>query len=140
MGIVLVLTTLVILFVPLPVGAVSSDEHTIRVEASRFQFTPSTLNVNPGDRVTLELVASDVVHGLSIDGYELEMVAEPGQTARATFVANRSGSFRFRCTVTCGNMHPFMVGKLRVGSNTFYWRAAALMALAVFAGWWRVRR
>ena len=49
--------------------------------------------VNPGDRVTIELVATDVVHGLSIDGYNLETTADPGKTASITFTADRSGSF-----------------------------------------------
>jgi nitrous-oxide reductase len=66
------------------------------------------LTVTPGDRVTLELTATDGVHGLSIDGYNLETSADPGQTARLIFVADRHGLFRFHYTVTYGNMHPFM--------------------------------
>jgi heme/copper-type cytochrome/quinol oxidase subunit 2 len=51
------------------------------------------VDVNRGDEVTIELVATDVVHGLYLDGYELEMRAEPGQTVRLTFVADRAGTF-----------------------------------------------
>jgi heme/copper-type cytochrome/quinol oxidase subunit 2 len=81
-----------------------------------------------------------VVHGLSIDGYNLETTADPGQTARLTFVADRQGSFRFRCTVTCGNMHPFMIGKLRVGQNALLWRGALLAGLVLIAGVWGLRK
>jgi heme/copper-type cytochrome/quinol oxidase subunit 2 len=80
------------------------------------------------------------VHGLSIDGYNLETTADPGKTARVTFVADQSGSFRFHCTVTCGNMHPFMTGKLEVGRNTFLLRLIALIGLAMFTGVWKGRR
>ena len=129
----------VVLFAPLPVFAASPQEHVFRIEAARFAYSPSELRVNQGDRVTIELVATDVVHGLSIDGYHLETIAEPGQTARLSFVAERPGSFRFRCTVTCGNLHPFMIGKLRVGQNDLLWRAAGLALLVLAAGLLSVR-
>ena len=127
---------LVVLFIPFPTAAATPTDRTFQIKASRFEYSPAVLVVNPGDRVTIELVATDVVHGLSMDGYNLEVTADPGQVARLTFVADRQGSFRFRCTVTCGNMHPFMIGKLEVGQNSLLWRAAALMGLALLAVVW----
>jgi len=128
------------LLIPFPAAATNPTERTFHIEASRFEYNPAVLAVNPGDRVTIELTATDVVHGLSIDGYNLETSADPGQTARLTFVADRGGSFRFRCTVTCGNMHPFMVGKLQVGRNTLLWRGALLSGLALVGGAWLLKR
>ena len=131
---------LVVLFIPFPVAATTPTDRTFHIEASRFEYMPAVLAVNPGDRVTIELTATDVVHGLSIDGYNLATTADPGQTARLTFVADRQGSFRFRCTVTCGNMHPFMIGKLEVGQNLMFWRAIALSGLALVAGIWKLKK
>ncbi len=131
---------LVAIFIPLPAGATTPTNRTFRIEAKRFEYTPAVLRVNPGDKVTIELVATDVVHGLSIDGYGLETTADPGKTARITFVANQAGTYRFHCTVTCGNMHPFMTGKLEVGGNTFLLRTIALLGLAMFAGVWKGRK
>ena len=131
---------LLVLFFPFPVNATTPIERTFRIEASQFEYSPAVLFANPGDRVTIELLATDVVHGLSVDGYELETTSDPGQTARLTFIANRQGSFRFRCTVTCGNLHPFMIGKLLVGQNTLLWRAVILAGLALVAGVWMVRK
>ena len=128
------------LLIPFPAAATNPTERTFHIEASRFEYNPAVLAVNPGDWVTIELTATDVVHGLSIDGYNLETSADPGQTARLTFVADRGGSFRFRCTVTCGNMHPFMVGKLQVGRNTLLWRGALLSGLALVGGAWLLKR
>jgi heme/copper-type cytochrome/quinol oxidase subunit 2 len=110
------------------------------MDAKRFEYDPAILKVNQGDRVTIELVATDVVHGLSIDGYNLETTADPGKPAQLTFVADKQGTFRFHCTVTCGNMHPFMTGKLEVGQNSQLWRAIALTGLVLFAGVWMGRK
>ena len=126
-----------ILFFPFPAGLRQPAVRSFRIEASRFAYTPAILKVNRGDRVTIDLVSTDVVHGLSIDGYDVQMITDPGQTARLTFIANRSGSFRFRCTATCGPLHPFMIGKIRVGDNTLWWRAAGLSLLAVGSVLWR---
>ena len=128
---------LAIMFFHFPSHLGPAVEHTFLIEASRFAYTPSILKVNRGDRVTIELVSTDVVHGLSVDGYGLEVASDPGQTARLTFVADRSGTFRFRCSVTCGPLHPFMIGKIQVGDNTLWWRAAGLSFLAVFTALWR---
>jgi heme/copper-type cytochrome/quinol oxidase subunit 2 len=136
--VVAICTALLILAVPLPAGIAAPAERTFQIQASRFQYSPPVLRVNPGDRVTIELEAVDVVHGLSIDGYDVEMTADPGQTSRLSFVAGRPGAYRFRCSVTCGNLHPFMIGKLYVGQNTLLWRASALILLIVGFGIWRL--
>ncbi len=133
-GLVLAVASLAIAFLPLPASATTPTERYFRIEASSFAFSPSVISVNPGDRVTIDLAAMDVVHGLSIDGYDVSVTADPGQTAQLTFVANRSGTFRLRCAIACGALHPFMLGKLTVGQNSLGWRAAGLMLLAVLAG------
>lgn len=118
-------------FAPLPVPPSAPQERTFRIDARQFAYSPSALKVNAGDTVTLELVSSDVVHGLYVDGYGVAVQADPGQTATLTFVAGKPGSFRFRCNVTCGAMHPFMIGKLTVGTNLWLYRSLGLAALAV---------
>ncbi len=123
----------VIAFAPLPVRVAPPTQRTFRVEASQFAYNPAALTVNRGDTVTIELVSQDVVHGLYVDGYGLSVTADPGQTARLTFTADRSGSFRLRCNVTCGALHPFMVGRFQVGPNTALWRAIGLAVLAAIS-------
>lgn len=135
------LIALTIIFAPTPISlATSATDRHFRIEASKYQYTPEMIQVNPGDHVTLDLVATDVVHGLYIDGYDLNVTADPGQTATLSFTANRTGAFRLRCSVTCGALHPFMIGKLNVGANDLVWRAIGLSFLAVLAGVLVVRR
>jgi len=122
-----------IAFAPLPEASVKPTNRHFRVEASSFRYSPATIVVNAGDHVTIDLVSTDVVHGLYVDGYDLQVTADPGRTASLSFVAKRAGMFRFRCSVTCGSMHPFMIGKLHVGRNDLFWRAIALALLASLA-------
>jgi heme/copper-type cytochrome/quinol oxidase subunit 2 len=127
---------LFILFVPFRLPTAAPVNRRIRIEASLSQFTPAVLQVNPGDRVTIDLVSTDVVHGFSLDGYNFTLAADPGQTVTGTFVANQQGEFRFRCLVPCGNLHPFMIGKLQVGTNLLLVRGIILGFLAAFVGAW----
>jgi len=127
----LVIAGLVAAFAPLPVQPITPQERTFRIEAGQFAYSPSELKVNPGDMVNIQLVSTDVVHGLYVDGYDISIEADPGQTRTLSFVADKSGSFRFRCNVTCGAMHPFMIGKITVGSNNWLYRSIGLAILAV---------
>ena len=124
---------LVLAFAPLPVQRVAPKERTFRIDARQYAYSPSEIHVNVGDRVTFELISTDVVHGLYVDGYGVSVEADPGQTATVTFVANKPGSFRFRCNITCGAMHPFMIGKLTVGTNEWLFRSLGLATLAAGA-------
>lgn len=119
-------------FAPLPeIANPNPGQHNFRLEASQYAYSPAEISVKVGDTVTIELVSTDVVHGLYVDGYDVSITADPGQSASLTFVADKAGSFRLRCNVTCGAMHPFMVGKLHVGVNTWLYRSIALAGLAV---------
>jgi heme/copper-type cytochrome/quinol oxidase subunit 2 len=137
---VFVLSGLLILIAPLPQSSKTPQKRLIRIEASSFQFTPGQIHINPNDEVTVELVSMDVVHGLSLDGYDFELKADPGQTATATFVADKAGVFRFRCSVACGNLHPFMIGKLQIGPNQLLIRGIALLILSIVAAFYSVRQ
>lgn len=137
--VVLFVIGLGIFIMPFPANAATPTERTFHIDAQRFEYNPAIIKVNPGDRVTIELTAKDVVHGLSIDGYDLATTADPGEPAQLTFVADRQGTFRFRCTMTCGNLHPFMIGKLEVGQNSTLWRSMAFAGLVLIAGIWKGR-
>jgi len=126
-----VMAGLAVAFAPLPVPSIAPQERTFRIEARQFAYAPSELKVNVGDKVTIQLVSTDVVHGLFVDGYGISVEADPGQTQTLTFIADKPGSFRFRCNVTCGAMHPFMIGKLTVGTNHWLFRSVGLAALTV---------
>lgn len=84
------------------------------IEASNWQFSPSTIAVNRGDRVKITLVNKDVSHGIAIPDFGFDLKAEAGATATGEFTANKTGAFPFRCNVFCGDGHREMTGTLVV--------------------------
>jgi heme/copper-type cytochrome/quinol oxidase subunit 2 len=128
-----------ILIVPLPAWGAAPQERHITIAARSFAFEPGTLRVNRGDTIVIRLESADVVHGLYVDGYGVAAEAEPGRPGELRFVAEHTGSFRMRCSIACGNLHPFMIGKLVVEPNLMWLRATlatlvTAMGVVVIAG------
>ncbi len=134
----LVLALLVAL-VPVPVLAEPTTRY-ITVTARQFAYDPPVLRVNRGDRIIITLQAADVMHGFYLDGYGIDEQVEPGQTRQIEFVADRTGKYRYRCSVSCGPLHPFMIGELVVEPNTTFARAIGLMGVAVAGTFMYLRR
>ncbi|GBC78057.1 Cytochrome c oxidase subunit 2 [bacterium HR08] len=106
------------------------EERAVTIVARRFHYTPNIVRVRRGDVVTIRLVSEDVHHGFYLDGYEVQTSALPGQDGVVRFVANRTGKFAFRCSVTCGAFHPYMIGYLKVEPDYRFWGATgAVLAL-----------
>ena len=125
-----ILSVLAALVVPWPASVSVAQHVRFDLTARQFAFEPATIRVNRGDTVTIHLVSQDAEHGLYLDGYGVNMQAEPGRSSEITFVVDREGSFEFRCSVTCGPLHPFMIGKLSVEPDLSFARALAATLIA----------
>ena len=128
------------LTVPLPLPAPAPQTRRIDLTARSFEYDPGIVRVNRGDTVVIRLQSDDVVHGLYVDGYGVAAQAEPGQPGELSFVADRAGAFRMRCSIPCGNLHPFMIGKLIVEPNLTWLRAVAagvVTAIGALVVFWR---
>lgn len=95
------------------------------IKLDRFKYSPEVIRVDKGDRVKLNLDSVDVEHGFYLDGYGIDVIIPEKGFKSIEFVADKSGAFRFRCSSTCGPFHPFMIGKLSVGPNYFFWGSLA---------------
>ena len=104
-----------------PASSMAQTEKFFEIKAKKFSYTPNFIKVKYGDNVRIRLLSEDVHHGLFIDGYNIRTSAYPGQEGNLKFVADKTGRFSFRCSVTCGEFHPYMVGYLIVGPNTRFY-------------------
>ena len=84
------------------------------ITAKQFQFSPSTIEVNKGDRVRLIITSTDVPHGFAIAEYGINQRLEVGKPATIEFTADKEGTFTSFCSVICGAGHSGMKGKLIV--------------------------
>ena len=130
---------LAVLLLPAPFAA-TPVTHQLTMTADQFAFDPPVLRVNRGDRLLLTLQATDVVHGFYLDGYAIETRVEPGISQQVEFVADQVGKFRYRCSVSCGTLHPFMIGELIVGPNLIFMRAVGLTLVVLAATLFYLRR
>ncbi len=139
-AVITILMIIAAMFIPLPVSAAVPQTREITIDARAFAYTPGSIEIQRGDTVQLTLEAMDAAHGLSIDGYDINIQAEPGKRAQVTFVADKEGKFKFRCSLACGPLHPFMIGEMQVTPEFPLLRALAAMAIATLgalAFFWR---
>ncbi len=111
-----------------------AQERFFEIKAKKFSYTPNMIKVNKGDLIRIRLLSEDVHHGFFLDGYEIKMTAYPGKSGSLKFIADKTGRFVFRCSVTCGEFHPYMVGYLLVQPNSrFLFFAGILAAVAILS-------
>jgi cytochrome c oxidase subunit II len=101
---------------------VGPSTKTFEIDARRFDFvvTPASgavgdIRVKQGDRVKLRVTASDTVHGIGFIGnvfIPVPATLAPGQTREFEFTADRTGTFEYFCSVSCGEGHGTMDGRL----------------------------
>ena len=74
------------------------------------------IEVSKGDQVILKLRSADVTHGFSLKAFGIYVARgiQPGKTVYVSFQADKIGTFKFMCTVFCGDIHQHMEGKLIV--------------------------
>jgi polyferredoxin len=107
----------------------SSREIRIELHAKRYSYSPEIIRVKKGDLVAIKLISDDVAHGFYLDGYGVEGYAYPGEFREIIFRANKTGRFTFRCSITCGEFHPYMVGYLYVSPNYNFLTGVSLLFL-----------
>ncbi|NIP37608.1 MAG: Sec-dependent nitrous-oxide reductase [Candidatus Dadabacteria bacterium] len=90
----------------------------VNMTAIRSHFNPEHIKVKEGDHVTINLTsierARDATHGFAIDGYNINLSLEPGESSTVEFVADKPGVYPFYCTEFCSALHLEMAGYLLV--------------------------
>lgn len=103
------------------------------IKARQYSYDPPSIIVNVGDTLHFNFISLDVIHGFYLEAYDVDVEIRPNQktfkfrkpseghlwkdTTGITVIAVKTGKFRYRCSHTCGNMHPFMMGELIVRPN-----------------------
>lgn len=136
------------------------QERRIEIKARQYAYDPPIIKVNQGDTIRLRFESEDVVHGFYLEGYDIDAAiipespyvevwrpSSPEDTRQkleaVVFVANRTGKFRYRCSHTCGTMHPFMSGEFVVAPNRVFAAGVGgcigLLLAGALTGLWEIR-
>ncbi len=114
---VVILTIVIVGYVMMnysPVGSPAVEDKEFDVVAFQWGFEPQFIEVNKGDHVTLRITSDDVPHGLAIDEYQINETIMPGETVKIEFIADKTGSFKFYCSLVCGVGHDQQHGSIIV--------------------------
>ena len=84
------------------------------VEGKNFSFTPSTITVNKGDKVSITFKNAGGTHDFVLDQYNVKTKPiEAGASETVTFTADKTGTFDYYCSVA-NHRAMGMQGKLTV--------------------------
>lgn len=90
----------------------------VKMTAIRSHFNPEHIKVKQGDNVKINITsveqARDATHGFAVDGYNINLSLEPGESSTVEFVADKPGIYPFYCTEFCSALHLEMAGYLLV--------------------------
>lgn len=91
---------------------------TVKSVLVRSTITPTAIEVNQGDKVTIHLTnieqTTDELHGFGLLEYNINVVVDPGETKTIEFVADKPGVYAYYCTNFCSALHQEMQGYLIV--------------------------
>jgi len=86
----------------------------ITINAHRYEFSQSRIDVTQDDVIRITLIADDIAHSFTVDAYRIAKRAAPGTPVTFEFRADRSGTFPFYCNLTIDDGCRRMRGELVV--------------------------
>lgn len=79
-----------------------------------FAFSPASLTVPAGSRVTFYVTSGDVEHGFSIPETGVNTMVTPGWVSSVSHTFTKPGTYLLVCNEYCGSGHALMAGKVEV--------------------------
>jgi cytochrome c oxidase subunit 2 len=92
-----------------PDGAV-----TVRAIGQQYSFTPSCILVPAETPMMLRATSADVVHGIMIQGTNINTMLVPGYVSEQSMRFDKTGDYLMPCQEFCSFGHEGMWGKVRV--------------------------
>ena len=122
----MVVLTMARLFILLAIAGVvaarapQEPARVVKIQAERFDFSPSRVTVAPGEEIEIHLTSEDTAHGFRVEDTDIDVeIPKRGHgEVIVRFKATRDGSFKFECSRMCGAGHHFMRGQIVVKEKT----------------------
>ena len=92
----------------------NGSEVEVFMTSVRSHLTPDRVEIKEGDHVIWHITnietAHDATHGFQLNGHNISLSLEPGETASFEFDADASGTYPYYCTEFCSALHLEMMG------------------------------
>jgi cytochrome c oxidase subunit 2 len=105
--------------------AVESDGSVVvRAIGQQYSFTPACIVVPAQTPITIRATSADVIHGLLIEGTNINTMLVPGYISVQAARFERTGDYLMPCQEFCSFGHEGMWGKVRVVDKAEFEAAA----------------
>ena len=98
---------------------------TVRAIGQQYSFTPQCVVVPADTPITFRATSADVVHGLLIEGTNINTMLVPGYVSALPIRFKTPGDHVMPCQEFCGIGHQGMWGKVKVVDKTAFRNMAA---------------
>jgi cytochrome c oxidase subunit II len=96
------------------VRALGDGRYEAVIIGSAWRFEPEAVRVPAGAEIVFTATATDVIHGLNIEGTRLNMMLIPGQVSQNRYTFREPGEYLLICHEYCGLGHHMMAGRVIV--------------------------
>lgn len=98
---------------------------TVRAIGQQYSFTPQCILVPEGTPVTIRATSADALHGLLIQGTNVNSMLVPGYVSVLRTEFAKVGDHLMPCQEFCGVGHQGMWGRVKVVTKTAFLSAAS---------------
>jgi len=89
-----------------PAGSAVIEGAFFEIKADKPSFTPSSITVKKGQKVTLKFISLDVDHSVDMSVFGLKEILIPEkESVTFEFTPNKTGTFSIPCKKYCGWRH-----------------------------------
>ncbi len=99
---------------PTPEPPYAGPVAEVVVAAYLGQFSPDTITVPLGTKLTVKVQALDANHGFALPAYGIDEICLMGRQKTITFICDKAGEFEFYSSVYAGKASRNMTGRLIV--------------------------
>lgn len=92
----------------------SSGTRIIVVKTDNWSFTPNVITARKGEKVKVRLTGINGTHGFAAPDLGINTQVAAGKTVDVELPTDAAGSFKFFCSIPCGEGHREMTGTIEV--------------------------
>ncbi len=92
----------------------SNGAVTVRAIGQQYSFTPACILVPAQTPITMRATSADVVHGILVQGTNVNTMLVPGYVSEQFMRFEKTGDYLMPCQEFCSFGHEGMWGKVRV--------------------------